>query len=1161
MELFSITCTTCRARLKVRDAAAIGQILACPKCGSMVQVVAPEGWQPPPAAPEAPASGAPGDSAASEAASLKAASGTSSSGVTGSARWKEEVRSGAERQAAAGSAAAASGKKPAWRDSVSAGDAAAEPAAAGPIWNTWSWTQWVLWGGMPALAIAAAVSVWIWSSNRPRVKTEPVAAVSPVEPPLADERERPSEPEPVEGEAAPLDRRWIPSGAQGLLSFSLRRLDEQPAARAVFYHLGEVWSRGVQPLFAQFNLAPEQIRRLTWTTTDLAGEPGEAWLAAGVTIIELAPGGNQDRSSFDSGDPLGWKLGDATVRASTSPDWPHPFALVDEFTIVTGPEQALKELADRSEPGLNSAALGRLLDLIDFERGAVGAVDLAAMRKAGAAPEWSPLVDVWHVSRDDWRMVREAPAALSVEFDLHETLDIRLQLACETETAAEQVRESLDGLLGAMEKTAAGEVEGLTQKLLAGQITTAGAARFKRLLSAGDAALKARASGVEGDVVWASTPWQGDLPALAIAALASIPELETSRLAAARVIDEQNHKRLLQALTGYEKAEGALPFGAADASLLPPETRLSWIATLLPYYDHLDWHDELNFARSWNDAANSRVTRRPLESVINPALGPSATKAGFPVTHYVGLAGVGPDAALLEPTDPRAGVFGHRRQVGFSQMGDGASNTIAVMGASSKLGAWASGGDATVRSLTQRPYINGPDGFGSGQPNGMLAGMADGSVRFLSSDIDPAVLEALATMNGGEKLPPAFDRSPQLAKSTPKQAEKMPAAPAPKPEPPPAPPRPDPEADAKAVARLNEPLDGVEFGNTPLIEAVRLLSQLSTVPITLDLEALAELGIAPNQKVSLKATDTTMGGALSAVLDELGLVYVIVDGQALVTHPKRREQNLKGFTFDVKDLLAGSLDEDLDGGDLAAAVEQFVEPTAWQAAGGSGAIELDGDQLVLRQTAPIGQQVSNFLDKLRIARGKPALGDEATRPRSLATCYVMAEALLNSPVTANFHQPAPLAEIVAHLRGATGAQILFDGLDMATVGVSAKSEARLTAADQPLADALTSLLEPLRLSFLIVNAKTLLIVSAETVRQRYEVEFYPAKELIDGDQPADALIERIKSELAPSSWDDAGGPGRIAFDAASSCLIVLQTQARQIELEQLLDSWKQKPAP
>ncbi len=52
MDPFKITCVTCQARLTVRSAAAVGQILACPKCGSMVQVTAPA------AAPRGPASAA-----------------------------------------------------------------------------------------------------------------------------------------------------------------------------------------------------------------------------------------------------------------------------------------------------------------------------------------------------------------------------------------------------------------------------------------------------------------------------------------------------------------------------------------------------------------------------------------------------------------------------------------------------------------------------------------------------------------------------------------------------------------------------------------------------------------------------------------------------------------------------------------------------------------------------------------------------------------------------------------------------------------------------------------------------------------------------------------------------------------------------------------------
>ena len=42
--LFSVSCTTCRARLAVRNKEAIGEILECPKCGSMVLISPPEGW-------------------------------------------------------------------------------------------------------------------------------------------------------------------------------------------------------------------------------------------------------------------------------------------------------------------------------------------------------------------------------------------------------------------------------------------------------------------------------------------------------------------------------------------------------------------------------------------------------------------------------------------------------------------------------------------------------------------------------------------------------------------------------------------------------------------------------------------------------------------------------------------------------------------------------------------------------------------------------------------------------------------------------------------------------------------------------------------------------------------------------------------------------------
>src|SRR5687767_686334 len=46
-DLFSILCTTCKTKLRVRDPGVVGHILACPKCSSMVLVEAPPGWAPP----------------------------------------------------------------------------------------------------------------------------------------------------------------------------------------------------------------------------------------------------------------------------------------------------------------------------------------------------------------------------------------------------------------------------------------------------------------------------------------------------------------------------------------------------------------------------------------------------------------------------------------------------------------------------------------------------------------------------------------------------------------------------------------------------------------------------------------------------------------------------------------------------------------------------------------------------------------------------------------------------------------------------------------------------------------------------------------------------------------------------------------------------------
>lgn len=856
----------------MRDAAAIGQILNCPKCASMMHVAAPEGWQ---ADDAAAGSGRrrwenevqPGE----KVAEADATPATSSSGGL----RLSDSSGGASSTSSNLSASGVSAKDGLEQDArAPAPDESVGAAAVRRLFAT----KWVVMAGASAMLVALAAGVWLARRSPQPTETPPavVNTAGPLKPAAkAEQVTRPQEasvaPQPVR-----LARRWLPTGAQAVVSLRPELLFNEPAARVVLDRTAALWQPAIDKLASALGLEPQSFERVTWSSINIADIADETWLTQAVVVVELDRPIDAAARGILDGEPLDWKLDEAPVRVLKSRAWPHPFAVIDKRLIVTGPEERLRELAAREEHRLANDALEQLVDSLDARRAAVSLIDLRALREADGLPEWSALVDVLHADGDDWKLLRAMPLALGLAIGLDERIELETDLACDGESGAEQVHAALDRVLESAESTLAAEAEVLTGKLLAGPVNTTVADELKHFLAGSQAALARRASGVRDSIAWARLDWQGDLPRLASGFLAGIPQLESHRLAAVRQLDEEHHRLLLEGLASYVKAEGGLPAGAAGAALLPPETRLSWQATLLPYYGHLDWHGELNFARTWNDPINQQVTRRPLELLVNPALGPSATKAGFPVTHYVGMAGLGANAGRLDADDPRSGVFGFRPRYSPDQIPDGASNTIALAGVSRKLGPWASGGAATVRGLTQRPYINGPDGFGSGQPDGMLVGMADGAVRFLSTDIDPAVLERLVTVAGGELPIDPVATATEPAAAMP--ADDTPAKPVP-------PAKPGPNLPPIDIARrLSDRIPQIELkNNTTLSQLIDMLSQLSTIAITVDADALAEAGIDADAKVSLSMSDTTVGEVLEAALRQFDLKYVAVGNQLVVT--------------------------------------------------------------------------------------------------------------------------------------------------------------------------------------------------------------------------------------------------------------------------------------
>lgn len=241
-----------------------------------------------------------------------------------------------------------------------------------------------------------------------------------------------------------------------------------------------------------------------------------------------------------------------------------------------------------------------------------------------------------------------------------------------------------------------------------------------------------------------------------------VPAVQKVRAAAARSTCQCRFCQAALALHNYADTHGGrFPAGTVPHPDLPPGRRLSWVVEVLPYMEAGETAKRFDRTAGVDAPANAAAGGAPLRWAVCVA----APKTADPVTHTVGVAGAGPDAAGLPDKHPRAGVFGYDRRTAPADIADGQSNTLLLV-EPGEPGRWAAGGPDTVRGIDPAAApLHGPGRlFGDRHPDGAyppfsprrwfaIAALADGHTRVFTSDTDPAVWAALATAAGGDAVP------------------------------------------------------------------------------------------------------------------------------------------------------------------------------------------------------------------------------------------------------------------------------------------------------------------------------------------------------------------------------------------------------------------------
>jgi len=229
---------------------------------------------------------------------------------------------------------------------------------------------------------------------------------------------------------------------------------------------------------------------------------------------------------------------------------------------------------------------------------------------------------------------------------------------------------------------------------------------------------------------------------------------------------------------------GTLPRKASDERGIDwrPDQRLSWMVELLPYVANGEFKDlrkRIEDASSWNDPPlNQFVGTTVIPQFLAPL--PPDKREGYYIqypaqknmplaaTHFVGMAGVGLDAAEYRAGDAATaklrGIFGYDRETKADDIKDGLGETILLIQVPpAPKSPWIAGGGSTVRGVSTdldclQPFVcakyQGKDGT--------FAIMADGKVRFIPETIPAKTFQAMCTIAGGEKIKDIDEVAPEV---------------------------------------------------------------------------------------------------------------------------------------------------------------------------------------------------------------------------------------------------------------------------------------------------------------------------------------------------------------------------------------------------------------
>jgi len=221
--------------------------------------------------------------------------------------------------------------------------------------------------------------------------------------------------------------------------------------------------------------------------------------------------------------------------------------------------------------------------------------------------------------------------------------------------------------------------------------------------------------------------------------LPSLSHPEAYRLSECR----NNFNQILIALHNYHDVFGTFP-----PAYIPDESghpKHSWRVLILPYLDARDTYDRYRFEEPWSSPHNLSIQDEIPSAYQCPSFVREYQRHAISAEHFKRLTNC---VAISDPS----GIFHTWTPTRMSDVTDGTTATVLVAEVRNHAVHWLEPSDVSFNDVVSDLLVS------SGVPQanhegGLLFGMADGTVEFISADTDAEIIRGLVTKAGGEPHP------------------------------------------------------------------------------------------------------------------------------------------------------------------------------------------------------------------------------------------------------------------------------------------------------------------------------------------------------------------------------------------------------------------------